>query len=98
MQIQDNPARTRFEAIEGDNVAFAAYALAGDTITFTHTIVPEAMRGKGVATALIRAALASARQRGLRVTPRCPFFLAYMKQHRDDDDLLSPEGCALVAS
>ena len=55
---------------------------------FTHTEVPEAREGQGVGTALIRAALASARARGLTVIPICPFFAAYMRKHAEEQDLL----------
>ena len=57
---------------------------------FTHTEVPEAHEGQGIGTALIEHALASARERGLKVIPICPFFAAYMKKHSEVQDLLDP--------
>jgi predicted GNAT family acetyltransferase len=55
---------------------------------FTHTEVPEEHGGKGLGTALIRAGLAAARTRGLKVIPICPFFAAYMQKHDEVQDLL----------
>jgi predicted GNAT family acetyltransferase len=57
---------------------------------FTHTEVPPAHEGQGIGSALIRFALASARERGLHVIPICPFFAAYIKKHSEEQDLLDP--------
>jgi predicted GNAT family acetyltransferase len=90
-EVRDNPDRHRFEVDLGDGtVALAAYMLSPGKITFTHTEVPEKNEGKGVGTLLIRAALASARERGLRVVPVCRFFAAYMKKHEEVQDLVDP--------
>ena len=88
-QVRDNEERKRFEIDLGDGTfAFAQYNLIPGKIMFTHTEVPEAHGGKGLGTALIRAGLAAARERGLKVIPICPFFAAYMQKHREVQDLL----------
>ena len=97
MTVHDNPARSRFEypSPQGEP-AVAEYLLRGDTITFTHTRVPEALRGQGIATQLVLAGLASARARGLRVVPQCAMFAGYMRKHPETHDLLTGEGRALL--
>jgi predicted GNAT family acetyltransferase len=57
---------------------------------FTHTEVPPEYEGKGIGSALIRAGLKAARERGLKVIPICPFFAAYMQRHEEEQDLLDP--------
>lgn len=86
--IRDNPARHRFEADLGDSIAIAEYIVTPTKIIFSHTEVPPAHEGKGVGTMLVRAALDSARARGLKVVPTCPFFASYMKRHAEVQDLL----------
>ncbi|HEX2802407.1 MAG TPA: GNAT family N-acetyltransferase [Sphingomicrobium sp.] len=87
--VRDNPERKRFEIDLGDgSFAFAEYTLPEGKIMFTHTEVPSAHEGQGFGTMLIRAALASAREQGLKVIPICPFFAAYMAKHADVQDLL----------
>ncbi len=87
--VRDNPARHRFEIDLGDgSLAIAQYILRKGKIAFTHTEVPPAHEGQGVGTALVRFALASARERGLKVIPNCPFVAAYIKQHPETQDLL----------
>lgn len=88
-QVRDNVERKRFEIDLGDGTfAFADYNLLTGKIMFTHTEVPEAHEGKGLGTALIRAGLSSARERGLKVIPICPFFAVYMQKHAEEHDLL----------
>lgn len=88
-RVRDNGERKRFEIDLGDgSFAFADYNLLTGKIMFTHTEVPEAHEGKGLGGALIRAGLAAARERGLKVIPICPFFAAYMRKHAGEHDLL----------
>jgi predicted GNAT family acetyltransferase len=87
--VRDNPEKRRFEIDLGDgSFAIAEYTLPAGKIMFTHTEVPEAHGGKGLGTLLIRTALASARKRGLKVIPICPFFAAYIQKHPEEQDLL----------
>jgi predicted GNAT family acetyltransferase len=89
--IRDNPEKHRFEADLGDgSLALAEYNLLRGKIVFTHTEVPPAHEGEGIGSALIRFALAAARDRGLQVVPICPFVAAYIKKHSEQQDLLDP--------
>ena len=91
LQIRDNPEKRRFETDLGDgSLAIAEYTLPAGKIVFTHTEVPPKHEGKGIGSALIRFALAAARERQLQVVPICPFFAAYMKKHSEVQDLLDP--------
>ncbi len=94
--VRDNPSHGRFELEQDGALAYAAYQLQDSSITFTHTFVPTSLRGRGLATQLVLAGLASSRARGLQVIPRCPVFRAYMKGHAETHDLLGPEGRALI--
>jgi predicted GNAT family acetyltransferase len=89
--VRDNAECHRFEIDLGDgSLAVAEYTLPEGKIMFTHTEVPPAHEGQGIGSALIRAALASARDRGLQVIPICPFFAGYFKRHAEEQDLLDP--------
>ena len=86
--VRDNGERRRFEIDLGDAVAIAEYTRPEGLIMFTHTEVPPRHEGKGIGSALIRAGLSAARERGFKVIPICPFFAAYMKKHEEEHDLL----------
>ena len=57
------------------------YALARNVMTITHTRVPPAIGGRGVAAELMRAALDAARRAGWSVNPACSYAAAYMAKH-----------------
>ncbi|MBY0300778.1 MULTISPECIES: GNAT family N-acetyltransferase [Sphingomonas] len=88
-QVHDNRSEQEFEITVDGHRAVAAYQLEGDTIVFTHTLVPAAIEGRGVASKLIRSALDSARDRGLKVVPQCRFVRAYIDKHPEVQDLLA---------
>jgi predicted GNAT family acetyltransferase len=95
--VRDNPDRNQFEIELGDGeFAYAKYNLLPGAIRFYHTVVPESHGGQGLGTALIKAGLAAARQRGLKVIPICPFFRAYLKKHPDEQDLVPTEHRHLI--
>lgn len=87
-QVIDNPALKRFELAAEGHVAGAYYELAGSVITFTHTIVPKELGGKGIGSTLVKSALDQVRARGLKVVAQCPFVAAYIAKHPDYQDLL----------
>ncbi len=89
--VRDNPERHQFEIDLGDGeFAYARYNLLPGAIRFYHTVVPESHGGQGLGTALIKAGLAAARERGLKVIPICPFFRAYLKKHPEEQDIVDP--------
>lgn len=55
---------------------------------FTHTGVPPAYEGQGIASALVKEGLAYARKEGYKVVPLCSFVAAYIKRHPEYADLL----------
>ncbi|NML07280.1 GNAT family N-acetyltransferase [Sphingomonas sp. G-3-2-10] len=85
----NNPAENRYEMQVEGRTAYAAYKLHDAVITFTHTIVPKELGGRGIATKLIGFALADVREKGLRVIPQCPFVAAYIEKHPEERDLLA---------
>jgi predicted GNAT family acetyltransferase len=76
----------RFTAVVDGSSAHLDYTLVGDVMTITHTRVPPAIGGRGVAAGLMRAALNAARAAGWSVTPACSYAVAYMAKHPQDSD------------
>ncbi len=87
--VTDNTAQKRFELATDGDIAFAAYTLDGDTITFTHTIVPKSLEGRGVGSRLVRGALDAVRDRGLKIVPQCSFVATFVDRHPDYRDLVA---------
>lgn len=87
--VRDNAALARFELDSGDALAVAYYRLEDGVITFTHTEVPHRLRGRGLASQLVKGALDAARARNLRVVPRCSFVADYIARHPETHDLVA---------
>ncbi len=90
LTVVNNTDAGRFETVVAGELAVAEYVLAPGQIVFTHTEVPEALRGRGVANRLARAALDHARAASLLVVPRCPFIRAYIQRHPEYQPLVAP--------
>lgn len=89
--VRNNRDANRYELVLPEGMAIAAYQAREGALLFTHTEVPDALQGKGVASRLIRGALADARAQGLKVVPLCPFVAAYLERHPEDQDLLATD-------
>ena len=82
------PERQRFIVTVDGGVSVLDYRLVGTAVHILHTEVPPALQGRGLAAALVQAALAHARSQGWRVRPVCSYVQAYMQRHPETIDLL----------
>ena len=87
-EVRHAPDRSRFELDVDGETAHVEYRREGDVMVVLHTIVPEAIGGRGIAGALNAAALAHAREAGLRVDPQCEYTAGYLRRHPEYADLV----------
>jgi predicted GNAT family acetyltransferase len=90
--VTHHAAAQRFEATVDGRLAVCDYHRADGIVHFTHTEVPAALQGRGIAAALVQAALDWARAEGLRVRPACSYVATYMRRHPQTQDLLWQPG------
>lgn len=86
--VTHNPAQSRFEATIEGRLCVADYRLNAGVMQMTHTGVPPQLEGRGIAAALVKAALEYARAQGLKVNPLCSYVATYMRRHPETQDLL----------
>ena len=87
--VRDNRDRSRFELDLGHELAFANYRLTTAAVIITHTETPRALRGRGIASELVRGALDLIRRDGKKVIAGCGFVADYLDKHPDDADLVA---------
>jgi predicted GNAT family acetyltransferase len=87
--VHHNRDSHRFEAEVGGELCVADYEVRGEEIIFTHTFVPPALRGRGIAEKLVRVALEHARSERLRVVPACSYVAAFIARHPEYRPLLA---------
>ena len=78
---------SRFEAVVEGQHCMAAYRLVDGVMVMTHTFVPPALEGRGIAAALVAAAMDHARRHSLKIDPRCSYVRHYMQRHPDTQSL-----------
>ncbi|MCC9306299.1 N-acetyltransferase [Kitasatospora sp. RB6PN24] len=87
IEVRDVEANSRFEAwVAGEFAGFAAYQRDERLAVYPHTEVEPRFEGKGVGSALARAALEDARNRGLAVRATCQFIRGWMARHPEYAD------------
>ncbi|TFL14425.1 N-acetyltransferase [Pusillimonas caeni] len=87
--IEFNENQRRFEWTEDGALSVLDYQLSGNVMTITHTGVPAAVGGRGIAADLTRHALDTARSRGWKVRPVCSYAAVYIKRHPEYQDLVA---------
>jgi predicted GNAT family acetyltransferase len=86
--VRDNKSRQRFELDVEGTMAFANYRLAPGSVIITHTETPPALRGRGIASKLVKGALEMIRADGLKVVAGCGFVVDYLEKHPEYSDLV----------
>jgi hypothetical protein len=86
ISIDHDTAAHRFSTTVDGLRAVLDYTLAAGVMTITHTEVPPAIEGRGIAAQLTRKALDTAREHGWRVVPACSYAAAYLAKHPLDDN------------
>ncbi|HTN48268.1 MAG TPA: GNAT family N-acetyltransferase, partial [Burkholderiaceae bacterium] len=89
LAIQHNPAAMRFEVIVDGMLCRADYRMHGDTMMLVHTEVPRQLEGRGIASALVKAAFAHAADKGMDVLPVCSYVRAWVQRHPEVEPLLA---------
>ncbi|WOK08012.1 GNAT family N-acetyltransferase [Imperialibacter roseus] len=92
----NNPDKKRFE-LEIDGVlSVIEYTFKKSTnqMFLVHTEVDPSLRGKGVASKIVKEALDIIRKEGHELVPLCPFVVAFLKKHKEYHDLMNEKNQA----
>ena len=85
--VRDNKPLFRFELDAEGGLAFANYRLTPSAVVITHTETPRNLRGRGIASELVKGALQLIRADGLKVIAGCAFVADYLHKHPEFADL-----------
>jgi predicted GNAT family acetyltransferase len=103
--VRDVPERHRYEiSLSGETAGLAVYQDrpggegGGQRRVFVHTEIDPRLKGQGVGSRLVRAALDDVRTSGRRAVPVCPFVTSYLNRHHEYDDIVDPATPAILSS
>lgn len=88
LDISHNPIPGRFSVEVDGETAYLDYEMDDGVMHITHTVVPEAIGGRGIAGQLVQAAFDHARSEGWKVRTVCEYAEAWAGRHREVADLL----------
>lgn len=87
--VRDNPDRSRFELDVDGQIVFGNYRRQGDVLAITHVEAPMALRGTGAAGRFMQGLMEIMRRDAQKVVPLCGYARAWLKRHREYDDLVA---------
>ena len=89
--LEDHGSKRRYVIRRPEGEAeLTLSVLTPDKVIADHTYVPDALRGEGLAEALLGALLDDARSKGFTIVPLCPFVASQARRH--------PEWAALFST
>ena len=88
-EVIHEPDARRFFLMADGHACSLDYRLADGVMAITHTRVPEAVGGRGIAASLTRAAVATARGKGWKVDPVCSYARVWFQRHPQEADVLA---------
>jgi predicted GNAT family acetyltransferase len=90
-RVTHNQAADRFEITVEGQLAELTYRRDSNRLMLTHTFVPESLRGRGIGSALVKAAIEEAIAEGSPVVPVCPFVRDWLERHPEVEARLQPD-------
>ena len=87
--VSHEPSNHRFVIDSDGEQAVLDYRLESEVMTITHTGVPGALSGRGLAGEMTKAAFETARSEGWRVIPACSYAARWADKHNEFSDVLA---------
>jgi predicted GNAT family acetyltransferase len=94
VNIDHDTEAQRFSTVVEGHQAVLDYRVSNRVMSITHTGVPPAIAGRGIAAELMHAAVRAAGAAGWTINPVCSYAAAYMRRHPErserqhEEDLL----------
>ena len=83
ISVTHQPDQQRFVSVlEGQETVLEYRLLPDHGIDFTHTFVPESLRGQGIAEKLVRTGIGWAREQGFEMTASCWYVSRILKRRK----------------
>lgn len=80
-EIVHQPQQQMFKTVVDGRTAFVQYRLLNGSLDIIHTVVPKPIEGRGIASALVKAAYEYAAANGLKPEATCRYAFVWLERH-----------------
>ena len=84
-----NEAECKYEYHIDGHVAYITYDDQNGNMHLTHTVVPEALAGKGLARTLLEDVLGEIKKANKKAVSKCSYIVKYEEKHPELSDLFT---------
>lgn len=91
MEILHDEGAKKFWTLVDGYKAYVAYEIHESGLDIRRTLVPEAVGGRGIAAALVKAAYDYARAKRLRPVATCSYAVAWLRRHPEYEGDISED-------
>ena len=89
MEILHDIQKQKFYVVVDGLESHLEYVNMENVLNLIHTYVPDALRGKGIAGEVVKAALTYAEETELKIIPSCSYVAAYIQRHKEYENLVA---------
>lgn len=89
MEVIHDIEKQKFYVVIDELESHLEYVRMNNILNLNHTYVPNALRGRGIAGKIVKAALTFAEQNNLKIIPSCSYVAAYIQRHTEYESLLA---------
>lgn len=90
MKVEHEPASRQFALHLPEGEGELVYKeISPQLLDLVHTSVQPSLKGRGAGDALVRASIAYAREKGMKIVPTCPYVQHWLKSHPEANDLVA---------
>ena len=88
-KVIHEPDNKRFVIYSEGSEVFVEYKMTDEIIDLYHTFTEPALRGKGLAAQVVRAAFEYAKENNLKVIPTCSYVQTFVRRYKEYNELLT---------
>lgn len=88
-ELIHNKAENKYEYHIDEHVAYITYDDQDGNMHLTHTIVPDALAGKGLARMLLEDVLEEIKKDGKKAVAQCSYIVKYQEKHPEASDIFA---------
>ncbi|MBA6415521.1 N-acetyltransferase [Colwellia sp. 6M3] len=85
--LEHNVEESKYEFHIGEHIAYITYDDQNGDMHLTHTIVPDALAGKGLAKTLLEAVLQQIKKDNKKAVAKCSYIVNYQQKHPEASSL-----------